>query len=202
MTLRAGAIWTALILLIGWPLAVAATSPLLAWRGPVYVLAGLAGVAALALLPVQPLLIRGTLPGLGDAAGRRVHRGVGLTLVFLIVVHVAGLWITSPPDVIDALAFRSPTPFAAWGVIAMWSAFAAAALAALRRPLHLKPAIWRAAHTALAAIVVIGTIVHAVLIEGTMGTLSKTVLCGAILAVFAVTLKERRVWVPLLRRWR
>ena len=28
-----------------------------------------------------------------------------------VVIHVAGLWITSPPDMIDALLFTSPTPF-------------------------------------------------------------------------------------------
>ena len=48
-----------------------------------------------------------------------------------VIVHVAGLWLTSPPDVIDVLLFRSPTPFSAWGAIAMWAVFAAALWAAL-----------------------------------------------------------------------
>ena len=117
------------------PIGVAATSPLLAWRDPVYIAACLAGVVAMALVLVQPLLAGGYLPGLTLSRGRRVHRWVGLLLVAAVVVHVAGLWLTSPPDVIDALLFTSPTPFSAWGVVAMWAVFAAALLAAARRRL-------------------------------------------------------------------
>jgi hypothetical protein len=47
-------------------------------------------------------------------------------LVVAVVVHVGGLWITSPPDMIDALLLTSPTPFSAFGVIAMWAIFAVA----------------------------------------------------------------------------
>ena len=70
--MRATLIWGALALLLGWPLAVAATSPLLEWRQPVYVAAGLAGVAGLCLLLVQPLPDRpgaagGAAPGAGAA---------------------------------------------------------------------------------------------------------------------------------------
>lgn len=198
--LRAAAIWGALALIIGAPLAVAATSPLLAWREPIYIAGGLAGVVALALLLVQPLLIRGTLHGLSRARGRWLHLVAGMSLVGAIVVHVGGLWITSPPDVIDALMFRSPTPFAVWGVLAMWAAFSAAALAALRRPLRLSPRFWRIAHSGLVSVVVAGSVVHALLIEGTMGTASKVILCAVTAIVLARTLWERRVWAPLLRR--
>ena len=122
--------WAALALAIGIPLVAAARSPLLQWRDPIYILAGFAGVLGLALILVQPLLILGALPGL---PARRAHRWVGATLVALVLIHVGGLWITSPPDVIDVLLFRSPTPFAIWGVIAMWALFAAALLASVRR---------------------------------------------------------------------
>ena len=84
----------------------------------------------MALLLVQPLLVAGYLPGLPRSRGRRMHRWVGGGLIAAVVIHVAALWLTSPPDVIDALLFVSPTPFSAWGVIAMWAVFAAAALAA------------------------------------------------------------------------
>jgi len=97
-------------------------------------------------------------------------------------VHVAGLWITSPPDVIDALLFRSPTPFSAWGVIAMWAVFATALLAALRRPLRIRPRWWRAGHLSLAVVIVGGVVAHALLIEGTMESVSKVVLCGLVVA--------------------
>lgn len=123
---RALLIWTGLGLALVLPLTFAAMSEYLAWRDPVYIAAGLAGVVALCLVLVQPLLARGWLPGLYLARGRRVHRAVGLFLVTAVVVHVAGLWITSPPDIIDALLLRSPTPFSLWGVGAMWALFAAA----------------------------------------------------------------------------
>ena len=80
-------------------------------------------------------------------AGGACIAGSAAVLVVAVVIHVAALWITSPPDVVDALLFASPTPFSAWGVIAMWAVFAAALLAALRRRLRLRPRTWRIAFT-------------------------------------------------------
>ena len=54
----------------------------------------------------------------------------------------------------------------------------AALLAALRQRLRLRPAIWRLSHTFLAAVTIVGSVVHALLIEGTMETVSKTILCA------------------------
>ena len=187
--------WAALAAAIVVPLSVAATSPLLEWRQPVYIVGGFAGVVAMALLLVQPLLAGNRLPGV---PGRQVHRWVGGALVVAVVVHVAGLWITSPPDMIDALLFRSPTPFSAWGVIAMWALLAAALLAVVRRKMRLP--LWRAAHTAAVTVVVAGSVVHAVLIDGTMGTGSKVGLCVLAVAALAWVVAERRAWAAQLRR--
>ncbi|MGY4329251.1 hypothetical protein ACVWWG_003668 [Bradyrhizobium sp. LB7.2] len=109
-------IWIALALAIGVPIALAAGSEQLAWRGPVYILAGFAGIVALGLVLVQPLLIGGYLPGLSAYRGRRAHHWIGGALALAVVIHVAGLWITSPPDMIDALTYTSPTPFSPFGV--------------------------------------------------------------------------------------
>lgn len=180
LRLRAGLAWALVALVILLPLALAATSPLLAWRGPAYIIAGLAGVVAMAMLLLQPLFALGWLPGLAGRRGRRVHRWTGAALVAAVIIHVAGLWVTSPPDVIDALLFASPTPFSVWGVIAMWAVFATAVLAALRR--RLRPRWWRRLHTALAVVIAAGSVVHALLIEGTMETVSKAVLCALVVA--------------------
>lgn len=173
--------WVVVALVSIVPLVAAANSPLLAWRDPIYILAGFAGVAGLVLLLLQPLLAAGLLPGLSRARARRMHRVFGLSLIVAILVHVAGLWITSPPDMIDALLLASPTPFSIWGVLAMWTAFAALALAALRGRLPLRPRHWRYLHMTFAALVVLGTVLHAVLIDGTMETASKSALCTATL---------------------
>jgi hypothetical protein len=183
---RATLIWAALAAAIGVPLAFAAASPFIAYRGPVYILAGFAGVIALGLVLVQPLLIDGALPGLAGYRGRRAHRWIGGALVAAVVVHVGGLWITSPPDMIDALLFASPTPFSPWGVIAMWAIFTVALLAALRRRLGLSPRTWRITHLTFAVVIVVGSVVHGLLIEGTMETMSKAALC---LLVVAATIK-------------
>src|SRR6185312_3093105 len=90
-------IWAALAVAIGVPIIAAATSPQLEWRGPVYILAGFAGIFALGLLLVQPVLIAGYLPGLSAYRRRRAHHWIGGVLVAAVIVHVAGLWITSPP---------------------------------------------------------------------------------------------------------
>jgi hypothetical protein len=178
----------------------AATSPLLAWRQPIYIVAGLAGVVALAILLLQPLLAAGYLPGLRAGQGRRAHVWIGTGLAAVVGVHVVGLWLTSPPDVIDALLFRSPTPFSAWGVIAMWAVFAAALLAALRRRLHVRPRVWRLLHTTLAIVVVLGSVIHALLIEGTMGTVSKAALCVLVVAAVVKAIFDTRSQILSARR--
>lgn len=187
-------IWAVLAAALVVPIAAALASPLLAWRQPVYIVAGLAGVIGLALLLLQPLLAGGYLPGLPALRGRRVHRWIGGGLTVAVLVHVVGLWITSPPDVVDALLFASPTPFSAWGVVAMWAIFATAVLAIFRRPLKLRPRTWRLAHTALFVVIVTGTCVHAVLIQGTMETVSKLVLCALVLAATGRAVVDLRVW--------
>jgi len=191
---REALIWAALAAAIGVPLALAATSELLAWRGPVYIVAGFAGIIALGLMLVQPLLIAGYLPGLSAYRGRRVHHWIGGALVVMVVIHVAGLWITSPPDMIDALTFTSPTPFSPFGVIAMWAIFAVAVLAVIRRRLGLRT--FRIAHMSLAAVIVAGSVIHGMLIEGTMETMSKAALCALVLAAAI------KVMTDLVRRMR
>jgi predicted ferric reductase len=174
------------------PIAAAALSPLLAWRGPVYTLAGFEGIIALSLVLVQPLLVAGYLPGLSGYRGRHTHRWIGGALALAVVIHVAGLWITSPPDMIDALLFTSPTPFSPFGVIAMWAIFAVALLAALRRRLGLRT--WRIAHMSLAVVIVVGSVVHGMLVEGTMETMSKAALCALVLAAAIKVMADLRVW--------
>ncbi|MEM8951163.1 MAG: ferric reductase-like transmembrane domain-containing protein [Pseudomonadota bacterium] len=186
--------WVALAVAIAIPLAAAAASPLLAWRDPIYIIAGFAGVIALGLILVQPLLIGGYLPGLPAYRGRRVHRWIGATLILAVAIHVGGLWITSPPDVIDALLFVSPTPFSVWGVIAMWAIIAVAFLVALRQRLRLRLRTWRIAHSLLAVVIVVGTVVHAVLIEGTMETMSKTALSALAIAATIKVMADLKVW--------
>lgn len=179
--MRVKLIWGALAIVILVPIGLAASSPLLAWREPIYIIAGFAGVIAMALLLTQPLLIGGYLPDLAAIRYRQFHRWVGGILVAAIIIHVAGLWLTSPPDVIDALLFSSPTPFSAWGVVAMWAVFATALLAMLRKRLSLRLNAWRIAHMTLAITIATSSVMHAMLIEGTMETFSKTVLCAFVL---------------------
>jgi predicted ferric reductase len=186
--------WVALAAAIAVPLAASAFSPLLAYRDFIYIIAGFAGVIALGLLLVQPVLIGGLVPGLSAQTRRRLHRWVGAGLVLAILVHVGGLWMTSPPDVIDALLFRAPTTFSVWGVIAMWAIFATALLALFRRHLHLRPRTWRISHTLLAAVIVVGSVLHSVLIEGTMETWSKVALCALVLAATIKIFSTLRLW--------
>lgn len=189
---RAILIWVAVVAAIGVPIVAAALSPLLEWRSAVYIAAGFAGIVGLGVMLVQPLLIGGYLPGLAGRIGRRVHRWIGATLVLAVVIHVGGLWITSPPDMADALLFSSPTPFSPFGVVAMWAIFAVALLAALRR--RLRPRTWRLAHMLLAIVIVGGTVVHGLLIEGTMEFVSKAVLCALVLAATVKVMAGLPIW--------
>ncbi len=198
--MRKGLIWLGLATVLLVPVVLSLTSPLLAWRTPVYIAAGLAGVIAFALMPLQPLLAVGLLPGLNVAAARRMHRWMGAALVLAVLLHVAGLWITSPPDVVDALLLRSPTPFSDWGVVAMWALFVTGVLALLRAPLQIRWRIWRLCHTALFAVIVVGTVIHALLIEGTMETVSKSLLAALLGAVTLWAVVRLRVWTMLKHR--
>lgn len=188
---RAALVWTVLAAAIGVPIGAAMTSELLEWRGPVYILAGIAGMIALGLLLVQPLLISGTLPGLSAYRARRVHHWVGGALLVAVLLHVAGLWITSPPDMIDALTYTSPTPFSPFGVTAMWAIVAVAGLAGFRRRMGLRT--WRIVHLPFAAVIVAGSVVHVMLVEGTMETISKAALC-ALVVLAATKVMADRLW--------
>ena len=77
------------------------------------------------------------------------------------------------------------------------SVFAAALLALLRQRFH--PSIWRLAHTALILVAVTGSIAHAMLIEGTMETVTKTLLCVLVLTATLHTVVKRRAWTTLQR---
>src|SRR3979409_2295577 len=93
-------IWAACAAVFVCPIAASAVIPQLEWRDPVYILAGFAGIIGLGLLLVQPLLAGGYLPGPSAYRARRAHHWIGGALVLAVVIHVAGLWITSPPDMI------------------------------------------------------------------------------------------------------
>ncbi|MEO0496488.1 MAG: hypothetical protein AAF141_03840 [Pseudomonadota bacterium] len=131
------------------------------------------------------------VPGL---KGRHLHPRLGGLLVILVIIHVGALWLTSPPDVIDALLFTSPTPFSAWGVVAMWATFAAALIVFFRRKMGLRWAPARRVHLALTTLVVAGTVVHAWLIEGLMEPITKAILSGLVVlaAIYGFARVARR----------
>lgn len=193
-------IWLALGSLVIFPLLIAAQNPLQASRNAAYIVASLAGVLALGLLLVQPLLAAGYLPGLPLVKMRRWHRWLGGMLIVAVALHIGGLYLTSAPDTIDALLLVSPTPFSIYGVIAMWGMIFTALLVALRRRFGLKISLWRIIHNLLALIVVIATVVHALMIEGTMGQISKIILCAAVIAATLTAVVHLRLIKPLARR--
>lgn len=194
MRLKALFLWIFLTLVLGGAVAASLKSPYLAFRQPVYIAAGLAGVLGLCVMVLQPLLVTGVLPGRQGRRGRWLHLLAGIGLLILVVAHVGGLWLTSPPDVIDALMFRSPTPFAPFGVVAMWAVFLAGLLGVLRKRVRSGLRVWRRAHTGLVSVAVLGTVAHALLIEGTMEPISKAVVCLIAVVATAYAIRHRRSW--------
>jgi predicted ferric reductase len=193
--MRTLSLWLLCALAVAVPTILALFSPQLAWRDPVYIAAGLSGIIAFALMLIQPLLAGGALPGLPARTARRSHVIIGTSIAALVLFHLILLWITSPPDVIDVLLLRSPTPFSIWGLLAMIAVLIAAALALKRR----RTRAWRLTHRGLAVVTVLGSTAHAFLIEGTMETLSKTALCVVILLTTAYALKTKTLWQPRKR---
>ncbi len=186
-------VWTAITAAAVIPIGIAATSPFLAFRNPAYIIAGFAGIACLSLLLIQPLLAVSYPAGLTVSKRRKLHRWIGAGLVVGVLLHVGGLYLTSPPDTLDALLLVSPTPFSVYGVIAFWGLLCTAVLALLRRRLQWRIGVWNVVHNALALVVVVSTVVHALQIEGTMGTVSKVALCALVLIVTAVVLIDKRI---------
>ena len=183
------------------PIAIAAFSPYLASRDMPYIVGGFAGIIALSLLFLQPLLPAGYFAGSEGLAGRRWHRWLGVAIVVAVVLHVGGLYLASPEDTTDALLLVSPTPFSIYGVTAMWGVVATAILVLFRRRLRLRHSVWRLVHNGLAAIVVVATVIHALQIEGAMEPVSKWMLCLAVVGATGVALLDLRVVRPF-RAWR
>ncbi|MXU65088.1 ferric reductase [Rhodobacteraceae bacterium KN286] len=189
-----------LLLLLTVPILIAAASPLQSYRSIAYVSGSLAGVTALMLLIAQPLLAGGLWPGLTRAATRRWHRRAGGVLAASVLVHVGGLTIASPADAIDALMLVSPTPFSIYGVTAMWVTVLTVLLVVLRRRLPVRPVTWAWLHNGLALLLVGATVVHAMMIEGTMGPVSKGLACAAALVAGTGIIAYLRVWRTLRHR--
>ena len=187
-------LWFVPLTIIIVALLASAFSPQLAWRRPVYIASGFAGVIGMALLLIQPMIAGQFFPGISAGRGRQIHRVAGGLLVFAVIGHVIGLWITSPPDMIDALLLRSPTPFSIWGVVAMWAIFGAALLAIIKARLSLRHRTWRVVHFAFAAVAGVCSVVHAMQIEGSMETVSKTALCVLVLWAIAKIGYDLRIW--------
>lgn len=181
----------ALVLLV--PILIAAQSPYLAYRDPTYIVAGFAGILSLLLFLLQPLLAGGHIPGLRPRTARIWHRATGSVIILAVVAHVGGLYLTSPPDTFDALLLISPTPFSLYGVVALWGMIITAILVVLRRRLPMRFLHWAVLHNVLAVLIVLSTVVHALLIEGTMGPISKWITCLAVVGTTLWVVWDMRV---------
>lgn len=191
--------WLLLGVFVAAPLLVATQSPLLAWRGPIYVASSFAAILGMGLMLVQPALVGGLLASLGPQKARGLHRVLGVALLVVVLAHVAGLWITSPPDVVDVLLFRSPAPFSIWGALALWMLILAGGAGVLRKRLGMPLWLFRRGHAALAALAVFCTVLHVLLIEGLLPFWLKAGMSLFLVAVLGVALWTLRL---LKRRFR
>ena len=182
------AVWLLLAACTLVPVGLAAASPLQASREALWIFGGMAGVVALALLLVQPMLAAGLLPGSSILTARRWHRWIGATIVSAVILHVVGLYLYSPDDISDALLLVSPTPFAVYGVVGLVGVIVTALLVVVRSRSGLRYVTWRIVHNAVSLVVVMSSVVHAMLIEGAMGFVSKAILCVLVIAAAMIAL--------------
>lgn len=194
------AVWAVLACLIFFPIGIASINPLLGYRELVYVIGGMAGITALAVLLIQPLLAGNYLPGVNNKQARLLHRWLGSALILMVILHVGGLYLASPMDALDALLLIAPTPFSVYGVIGMWAVIVTAVLVALRTRLPIRYATWRVIHNTVAVVIAVTTVVHALMIEGAMGSISKLVLCTCVLLATGITILHQRIIKPLLEK--
>ncbi|MFK7854822.1 MAG: hypothetical protein AB8B79_11940 [Granulosicoccus sp.] len=186
--------------LVAGPVVVAATSPLLSGREAVYIVGGMSGVVALALLLLQPILASGYLPSISSVNSKTWHRRIGFLLVLAITLHILGLYLTSPDDLMDALLLISPAPFSLYGVAGMWAIIVTTLLVVLRSLLSWRHTLWKLVHNVLGCIVVVTSVTHAMMIDGAMGYRSKLILCIAIIVLTIVVIVHFRIIKPLAKR--
>ncbi len=191
--IKAASIWALLALCMAVPVAVAASNPVLASRDVYWIIGGLAGSVALALLFFQPLLAAGYVPLPSVPVARHWHRWVGSLTMVAVVLHVGSLYLSSPEDTMDALLLVAPTWFSVYGVIGLVCVVFTAILVAFRKRLRLRYSSWRILHNALALLLVVSTIAHALLIDGAMGTVSKIVLCVLVFVATSLVLIRTHV---------
>ncbi|WP_168201547.1 ferric reductase-like transmembrane domain-containing protein [Phreatobacter aquaticus] len=184
------------------PVIFAAASPLQRGREFLWFVGGMAGVVALSLLFVQPLLKAAAPPLLAPRDGVRWHRLGGMAIVGLVALHVGALYAYSPDDITDALLLTAPTPFSVYGVISLWCLVLTAVLAATRRALNFDQQLWSILHSVLAVAVVGAGAVHAIQIEGAMEDMSKIAICIAALTATTGAVIEVNVLRPLRLRQR
>lgn len=84
----------------------------------------------------------------------------------------------------------------------MWATFTAAALAIFKRKLPMAAHLWRITHTLVTALVVVTSVAHAMLIDGTMGNVSKILLSIAIVMATLIVAIRLGSWKALVRRAR
>ncbi|UZF90775.1 ferric reductase-like transmembrane domain-containing protein [Bosea sp. NBC_00550] len=194
------AAWIVVVGIAAAPVIAAAANPLQGGREMLWIMGGMAGVVALCLLFVQPLLMAAAPPLLAAREGVHWHRWGGIAIVAVVALHVGALYAYSPDDMTDALLLVAPTPFSLYGVISLWCLVLMAVLVATRRLLRFGYRLWRILHSVLAVAVVGAGAIHAIQIEGVMEEYSKLSVCIAALAATTVGALEVNVLAPLRRR--
>jgi predicted ferric reductase len=192
--------WVVVAVVAAVPVLAAAASPLQGGRELLWITGGMAGVVALSLLFVQPLLMAAAPPLLAARDGVRWHRWGGMVIVAMVALHIGALYAYSPDDITDALLLVAPTPFSLYGVISLWCLVLTAVLAATRRVFKLGYKPWRILHSVLAVAVVGAGAIHAIQIEGAMEEYSKLAICIAALAATTAGALEVNVLAPMRRR--
>jgi predicted ferric reductase len=161
------ALGAAAAVVIAVPLTIALTDRHLAGASAALVIATATGTLAASGLALQPLLAR--RPRIGR------HQLVGATVLGLVLVHVAALFVESPEDAWFALSPDGPTR-ARMALFATLALIGVVALGALRTRLPISPATWRVLHAYLAVVVIALGIGHAVLTDGALDDAGTAVL--------------------------
>ncbi len=179
------------------PIVLAVMSPLHQGRSAPYVVGALAGVVLLSLLLTQPLLAIGFNLNTSLACARKWHQWLGGAIVVLIALHIGGLYLASPMDMLDALTLAAPTPFSLYGVIGLWASVLIVFSLLIRK--RTKPMRWNTIHNVLALLVVVPGVVHALLIEGSMEVRTKWILCIVIVLASTLVSVKLRIVDPFKR---
>lgn len=198
-----GALWIGLFLGVAVvPLVFAVIGAPVPGRGFATEFSAALGFVGLALMGLEFALVarfRAVAAPFGTDALVQFHRQIGLVGLVFVLAHVA----ISAPWGLVVRPFAASTPDRVrWALLATVALLVLVAVSLWRKRLRMSYEVWHVLHAALAVVVVVAALMHALLVGHYLDTIWKQALWTVMAASFIALLAWVRIGKPLMLRRR